>query len=91
MLKEILIKVTFDDTDGYKGHGEDTADLIKKGLETFMEIDLEGDKVIKPDWSVAVVTGKAEIVKKCYCGQPVDTTNPDCAAYNLCKDHASDV
>ena len=28
---------------------------------------------------------------KCYCGKPVDLTNPDCDFYNLCKDHASDV
>lgn len=29
--------------------------------------------------------------RKCYCGNPVDLSNPDCTAYNLCKDHASDV
>jgi len=27
---------------------------------------------------------------KCYCGKPIDFSNPDCAAFNLCKDHASD-
>jgi len=90
MPKEILIKVTFDDTNGYKGHGEDTAELIKNGLKTFMEIDLEGDNVIKENWSVEIVTGKMEQVRKCYCGQPVDTTNADCDAFNLCKDHAAD-
>jgi len=23
----------------------------------------------------------------CYCGNPVDTSNPDCVEFNLCKDH----
>jgi hypothetical protein len=32
----------------------------------------------------------SEVPKKCYCGEPVDTENPDCVAFNLCKDHASD-
>jgi hypothetical protein len=27
----------------------------------------------------------------CYCGKPVDTTNPDCIDYALCKEHAMDV
>jgi len=27
----------------------------------------------------------------CYCGNPVDISNPDCATYNLCKEHAMDV
>lgn len=29
--------------------------------------------------------------KKCYCGNPVDESNPDCVDFNLCKDHAQDV
>lgn len=28
---------------------------------------------------------------KCYCGEPVDITNIDCVAYNLCAEHADDV
>lgn len=27
----------------------------------------------------------------CYCGKPVDTSNPDCVEYNLCKEHSDDV
>jgi hypothetical protein len=27
----------------------------------------------------------------CYCGNPIDTTKPDCVDYNLCKEHAMDV
>ena len=26
----------------------------------------------------------------CHCGNPIDTTNPDCMEFNLCKDHATD-
>ncbi len=29
-------------------------------------------------------------IKKCYCGNPIDTSNSDCVDYNLCKDHAMD-
>ena len=29
--------------------------------------------------------------KLCYCGNPIDTTNPDCVEYDLCKEHAMDV
>lgn len=27
---------------------------------------------------------------KCYCGMPVDTTNPDCVEFSLCRLHADD-
>lgn len=29
--------------------------------------------------------------RKCYCGNPVYTEDPDCDFYNLCKEHADDV
>ena len=29
--------------------------------------------------------------KLCYCGNPIDKTNPDCVEYNLCKEHQLDV
>jgi hypothetical protein len=54
-MKEITIKITFDDKDGYKGHGENIPELIKTGLENFMQIDLEGDGVIKKGWTVNIV------------------------------------
>ena len=28
--------------------------------------------------------------KLCYCGNPVDTSNPDCVTFNLCKEHQMD-
>jgi hypothetical protein len=29
--------------------------------------------------------------KLCYCGNPVDISNPDSLEYNLCKEHEMDV
>lgn len=29
--------------------------------------------------------------KNCYCGKPIDTSNPDCVDYQLCEEHADDV
>jgi hypothetical protein len=29
--------------------------------------------------------------KLCYCGKPIDTTNPDCVTYSLCEEHQYDV
>lgn len=54
-MKKIIIEIEFDDTDGYKGHGDDTAELIEDSIKRFMEIDLEGDKVIQPGWSVYLI------------------------------------
>ena len=39
--------------------------------------------------SILIKTGN--LTKKCYCGKPVDTSNPDCVDFNLCKEHADDV
>lgn len=35
--------------------------------------------------------GAYEHGKSCYCGKPVDTSDPDCITYSLCEEHASDV
>jgi hypothetical protein len=56
MVKEIVIKIEFDDDGGYKGHGDDTPELIKKGIETYLEIDMEGDGVIKKGWQVEIIS-----------------------------------
>ncbi len=57
-MKEITIKIKFDDDGGYKGHGDDTSQLIMDGVKLFMEIDLEGDGVIKKGWAVELVDGE---------------------------------
>lgn len=49
-MRELTIKIRFDDG-GYEGHGE-AKDLILSGIKNFMEIDLEHDSVIKPNWEV---------------------------------------
>lgn len=54
-MKEITIKIWFDDQGGYKGHGDDTVELILDGLNNFMDIDLESDGVIKKGWKVELV------------------------------------
>jgi hypothetical protein len=54
-MKQIIIKVQFDDEDGYKGHGENTAKLIKNILEREMSFSLEDDGVIKSGWKVEII------------------------------------
>lgn len=54
-MKEILIKIKFDDEGGYKGHGDETPEVITSIIEHEMEVELEGDGVIKSGWSVEVV------------------------------------
>lgn len=36
-----------------------------------------------------LVVGKS-LNRKCYCGNPVDVSDPDCDSFNLCKEHAAD-
>jgi hypothetical protein len=49
------LKIQFDDEGCYKGHGDDTAELIKEGLKQYLQIDLQGDNVIKKGWTVEAV------------------------------------
>jgi len=58
-MREIILKIQFDDEGGYKGHGDDTAKLIKDGLENYINIDLVSDGVIKDNWSVINLEGKS--------------------------------
>jgi len=55
-MKKITLEIEFDDSMGYKGHGDDTAELIKNGLENFLDIDLVSDGVIKEGWTVTLKT-----------------------------------
>ncbi len=54
-MKKITIEITFDDTDGYKGHGDDTCKVIKDSIEREIKIGLEGDGVVKPGWEIKAV------------------------------------
>jgi hypothetical protein len=38
-MKEVTIKIQFDDEGCYDGHGDDVAELIKDGIETYLRID----------------------------------------------------
>ncbi len=53
-MKKIILEIEFDDTDGYKGHGENTGEIIKNILQNEMEYNLESDNVIKNGWSVTL-------------------------------------
>ena len=59
-MRTVTIKVSFDDDGGYKGHGDKVEDLIALGLNNFMNVDLEGDGVIKNGWTVELVDKEAE-------------------------------
>lgn len=54
-MKEIVIKIQFNDEGGYKGHGDDVSELIVEGVRNFMKIDLESDSVIKSGWTVDLI------------------------------------
>ena len=49
-MKEIDLHIEYDDTDGYKGHGEDVGMIIQKLLQREMKYTLEADRVIKKGW-----------------------------------------
>ncbi len=55
-MKEVIIKVKFNDVDGYIGHGDDVIELIKEIVSTEIEISLVDDKVIKDDFTVEVIS-----------------------------------
>jgi hypothetical protein len=55
-MKELVLKIKFDDEGCYKGHGDNTSELIENGIIQYLEIELESDGVIKEGWSVEVVS-----------------------------------
>lgn len=55
-MKELVLKIKFDDEGCYKGQGDNTAELIENGIIQYLEIELESDGVIKEGWSVEVVS-----------------------------------
>ena len=54
-MKEVIIKFKFNDEGGYKGHGDDVAEIIYSILKREIEIELEGDRVVKEGWKLEVV------------------------------------
>jgi len=55
-MTELIIKIVYDDSDCYNGCGDDTTEIIKNGIEQFMQIDLKDDGIIKDDFSVEIIT-----------------------------------
>lgn len=60
-MKEILIKITYDDENCYRGHGEVKEALINS-VKNAIEIDLAHDGVIKPNWNLEILE---EDARKC--------------------------
>lgn len=54
-MKELILKIKYDDEGGYKGHGSDTSAIIKYLLEREMEAELVSDEVIKKEFSIEVI------------------------------------
>ncbi len=54
-MKEVIIKVNFNNVDGYIGHSDDVIELIKEIISTEIEISLVHDKVIKDDFTVEII------------------------------------
>lgn len=55
-MKELVLKIKFDDEGCYKGRGDDTSKLIEEGIKQYLKIELEYDDIIKKGWSVEVVS-----------------------------------
>ena len=54
-MKEVIIKVNFNNVDGFIGHGDDVIELIKEIVSAEIEISLVHDKVIKDDFTVEII------------------------------------
>jgi hypothetical protein len=52
-MKTLNIRFTFDDTNGYEGHG-DVESVLKSILEREIEVSLEGDGVVKSGWKLEI-------------------------------------
>lgn len=52
-MKELTIKIKYDDTDGYTGNGE-FPELVKECIEREIDISMIDDNVIKSDYEVVI-------------------------------------
>jgi hypothetical protein len=59
-MKKVTLEITYDDSKGYKGHGDNTPELIKTVVENELRAGLESDGVIKSDWKVVVVEAESD-------------------------------
>lgn len=58
-----------------------------EGTVKFLSIEMQNKIMKKIEGPVSISSRK---LGTCYCGEPVDESNPDCVTFNLCKDHAMD-
>ncbi len=54
-MTKIILEIEFDDSDCYKGHEDNTSELIKDSLESEMQYSLQADNVIKEGWKVKLI------------------------------------
>jgi hypothetical protein len=54
-MKELIIKILYDDENCYKGHGDDTEEILLNTIKTNIEMDLVDDDVIKDNWSIEIL------------------------------------
>lgn len=57
-MKKITLEIEYDDTNGYKGHGDDTIELIIQACKNEIEVGLEHDGVIKEGWKITLIEQK---------------------------------
>ena len=77
-MKKIILEIEYDDTDGYKGHGDNAAELIKSAIENEIRVSLQADGVIKEGWRVRL-------------GSNVDTSDIVAFAARHQKEYGKDI
>jgi hypothetical protein len=86
---------TYDQQTGHENYSVETVlnDFLY-GIGICIDEDFEGADGFKRFKGFLIkhleAVPESSLPKKCYCGKPVDESNIDCVAYNLCKDHAMD-
>lgn len=63
-MKSILVKIDYDDENGYKGYGTSTEDAILNLIKLGIYIDLEQDGVLNDSNVELVETGKEYLVSQ---------------------------
>ena len=79
---------------------DEVIEKFKEGLIILRKAEIFAQRI---DWLVSGDDGEESFLKRlnedlrnlksekrCFCGKPIDETNPDCLEFNLCKDHSED-
>jgi hypothetical protein len=54
-MKELILKIKYDATNGYKGHGEDVDEMIVNSIDQELSNEFEADGIIKPNWTLEIL------------------------------------